>query len=158
MDIAIPVNHSFSDYKINEAVIFNMSDNFNVFGIGLFNIIYFAQLAMQLGYIPKDDKWTNTLNEYYKNDDCYNAHKKICMNKPAIITNCICENCDNPILFKVKDTKHEFQIGLLTILFCLRKAEMSNFIPQLKYKFWIDVENRYNLLSKYRGETDEVRN
>ncbi|MFQ0999864.1 hypothetical protein [Gilliamella sp. BG6] len=149
IDMAIPVNHSFLDYKNHETLIFNMSNGKFNFCIGLFNIIYFAQLAMQLGYIPKDDKWTNTLNEYYKNDDCYNAHKKICMKKPAIITNCICDNCDNPILFKVKDTKHEFQIGLFTILNCLKIAEQNNYIPQINVQFWILVENRYHLSNKF---------
>lgn len=54
-----------------------------------------------------------------------------------------CVECDEPILFALRDQHHEFAIGLSTLLSCLKFAEQENAIPPLSQDWWNKVNLRY---------------
>lgn len=74
------------------------------------------------------------------------------LSENAAIDHTDCEECMEDFLFKMKDTKHEFFIGLSTILQCLRVAEDACLVPQINDEWWIAVMNRYNSDFDYRRE------
>ena len=59
-----------------------------------------------------------------------------------------CDNCSEEYLFHLKDTVHEFSIGLIDILECLHFAEEQGAVPQLPPEWWIRVENKFPDLSR----------
>ena len=60
----------------------------------------------------------------------------------------IADNCSEEYLFHLKDTVHEFSIGLINILECLHFAEEQGAVPQLPPEWWIRVENKFPDLSR----------
>lgn len=78
------------------------------------------------------------------------------MNKEKIIENRVnlednrikdhtgCEECTEDYLFFMKDQKHEFSIGLKTILVCLAFAEEKGAVPLLPNEWWHLINNRYS--------------
>ena len=56
-----------------------------------------------------------------------------------------CDYCNNPILFAMQDNYHQFSMGLITILQCLKLAEDEGHIPKLPGDWWVQLANRYNL-------------
>ena len=59
-----------------------------------------------------------------------------------------CDNCSEEYLFHLKDTVHEFSIGLINILECLHFAEEHEAVPHLPPDWWIRVENKFPDLSR----------
>lgn len=55
-----------------------------------------------------------------------------------------CEECTEDYLFLMKDQKHEFSIGLKTILACLAFAETKGAVPKLPEEWWLRINNRYS--------------
>ncbi|MBQ4132968.1 MAG: hypothetical protein IJD04_04445 [Desulfovibrionaceae bacterium] len=56
-----------------------------------------------------------------------------------------CDYCNNPILFAMQDNYHQFSMGLITILQCLKLAEDEGHVPKLPGDWWVQLANRYNL-------------
>jgi hypothetical protein len=54
-----------------------------------------------------------------------------------------CEECLEEYLFKMRDSFHEFSIGLTTILSCLALAQDEGAVPELPADWWSKVINRY---------------
>ena len=54
-----------------------------------------------------------------------------------------CENCNELLVFAMKDKYHEFSLGLRTVLECLRVAETEGYVPKLPSDWWISVKNHY---------------
>lgn len=42
-----------------------------------------------------------------------------------------CERCGDPLIFAMQDRQHQFSLGLVTVLQCLRVAEREGFVPAL---------------------------
>lgn len=57
-----------------------------------------------------------------------------------------CERCGDPLIFAMQDRQHQFSLGLVTVLQCLRVAEREGFVPALPPEWWWAVESRYNQL------------
>ena len=57
-----------------------------------------------------------------------------------------CERCGDPLIFAMQDRQHQFSLGLVTVLQCLRVAEQEGFVPALPPEWWWAVESRYNQL------------
>lgn len=57
-----------------------------------------------------------------------------------------CEHCEDPLIFAMQDKQHQFSLGLITVLQCLRLAEQEGFVPALPPEWWWAVEGRYNSL------------
>jgi hypothetical protein len=53
--------------------------------------------------------------------------------------------CADPLLFAMRDKHHEFFMGLITILQCLRVAEENGHVPHLPEDWWVQLAVRYNL-------------
>ncbi|MEG1404256.1 MAG: hypothetical protein RSC52_02015 [Oscillospiraceae bacterium] len=47
-----------------------------------------------------------------------------------------CENCDESLVFAMRDNYHEFFLGLRTILKCLEIAEKEGYVPKLPPEWW----------------------
>lgn len=47
-----------------------------------------------------------------------------------------CENCDESLVFAMRDNYHEFSLGLRTILKCLEVAEKEGYVPKLPPEWW----------------------
>ncbi len=60
-------------------------------------------------------------------------------------TNSSCDNCFENLIFALKDNSHEFSIGLLTILECLKFAEDNGAVPTLPYEWWLSLKSRYQM-------------
>ena len=56
-----------------------------------------------------------------------------------------CENCFESLLFHLKDSTHEFTIGLIDVLKCIKFAEEEGSLPELPPEWWIDVKNHYQM-------------
>ena len=72
------------------------------------------------------------------------------LSENAAIDHTDCEECMEDFLFKMRDTKHEFFIGLSTILRCLRIAEDECLVPKINDEWWIAVINRYGSSFEYK--------
>lgn len=60
-----------------------------------------------------------------------------------------CDNCSEEYLFFLKDAFHEFSLGLVDILECLRFAEEQGAVPNLPPEWWININKRFpNFLNK----------
>lgn len=57
----------------------------------------------------------------------------------------ICDNCFEEYLFRLKDSVHEFTIGLIDILNCLQFAEEQGAVPELPPEWWIDVKSHFGM-------------
>lgn len=56
----------------------------------------------------------------------------------------ICESCDETMVFALSVNEGEiFSLGLITILQCLKAAEMHGQVPKLPDGYWLDVGGRY---------------
>ena len=70
----------------------------------------------------------------------------------ATLDNCTsdkyCDDCGNPCLFHMKDSTHEFTIGLIDILRCVKFAENEGVIPEIESKWWNTVYKRYGDFNK----------
>lgn len=50
-----------------------------------------------------------------------------------------------PIYFEMKDSVHEFSIGLLDILRCIEFAEKEELLPELPRDWWNAVKLQYDM-------------
>lgn len=57
----------------------------------------------------------------------------------------VCDRCDNSLMFLMKDNYHEFFIGIVTILDCLKKAEDAREVPELPFDWWAKISRRYGI-------------
>lgn len=55
-----------------------------------------------------------------------------------------CENCDEPLIFAMRDNSHEFSMGLFTVLKCLKFAEEKGSVPKLPDGWWLSLSRRYS--------------
>lgn len=62
----------------------------------------------------------------------------------------LCERCDEPFVFGMKDKYHEFSIGLTTILECLVIAEQEGCVPSFPDEWWISLCRDYPFLAEVR--------
>jgi hypothetical protein len=51
--------------------------------------------------------------------------------------------CSEPLVFAMRDDFHEFSMGLLTLLKCLRVAEKDGYVPPLPEGWWASVKYSY---------------
>ena len=65
------------------------------------------------------------------------------------------DNIEEVLLFHLRDSKHEFMIGLFDILECIEFAEKSGFLPEIPLEWWLDVKTQYNLMLPEEREWDE---
>ena len=56
-----------------------------------------------------------------------------------------CDNCDNPVVFALKDNYHTFSLDLITVLKCLKMAEQENVIPELPGEWWNTIKITYKI-------------
>lgn len=56
-----------------------------------------------------------------------------------------CPNCDEPLVFGLKDKYHEFSIGLSTVLQLLLVAEKQGYVPKLPNEWVIQVINDFHM-------------
>ncbi len=65
-----------------------------------------------------------------------------------------CLDCNEELVFAMRDTHHEFSIGLRTILQCLRIAEQEGNVPVLPHTWWRDIAIRHgqHFLTEYQKE------
>lgn len=56
-----------------------------------------------------------------------------------------CTVCNEPLVFGMRDTHHEFSVGLTTVLECLYAAEKNGYTPALPGEWWVDIESTYHL-------------
>ncbi|GHV09419.1 hypothetical protein FACS1894217_13700 [Clostridia bacterium] len=54
-----------------------------------------------------------------------------------------CDRCSEPLIFAMRDKEHEFSLGLLTVLDCLKLAEKEGAIPELSSDWWFSVEEHF---------------
>ena len=54
-----------------------------------------------------------------------------------------CVNCNETILFAMRDNERTFAIGLTTILRCLHFADEQGEVPKLSEEWWIAVKKKY---------------
>ena len=54
-----------------------------------------------------------------------------------------CSNCFEEYLFHLKDSHHDFTIGLIDILRCLKFAEENGAVPELPTDWWLSVDRRF---------------
>lgn len=52
------------------------------------------------------------------------------------VTETFCPTCDELLVFAMRDAKHEFSLGLTTILECLALAEKRGHVPRLPQEWW----------------------
>ena len=76
----------------------------------------------------------------------------------------VCDNCFEQIVFMLKDDKHEFSLGLTTVLECLTFAISKGDLPKLPSSWLDDVDHVYNTafseienISYYASQTYEER-
>lgn len=65
-----------------------------------------------------------------------------------------CVECNEELLFAMRDRHHTFSLGLRTVLQCLRLAEEEGNIPSLPPDWWNSVANRHGafFLTDYQKE------
>lgn len=61
------------------------------------------------------------------------------------VTHVVDDNIEEVLLFHLRDSNHEFMIGLFDILECIEFAENSGFLPKIPLQWWLDVKTQYNL-------------
>ncbi len=54
-----------------------------------------------------------------------------------------CNNCFEEYLFYLKDGHHDFTIGLIDILRCLKFSEENGAVPQLPAEWWLSVDQHF---------------
>ena len=52
--------------------------------------------------------------------------------------------CSDPLVFAMRDKHHEFSLGLITVLQCLKIAEEEGFIPPLPFEWWEKINYSYH--------------
>lgn len=57
----------------------------------------------------------------------------------------LCTECCESFLFSLRDSSHEFSIGLIDILRCLKFAEEQGAVPTIPGQWWIDVVDHYQI-------------
>ena len=70
---------------------------------------------------------------------------KIYFNRANVVTaynHVGCERCAEPVVFALKDSTHEFSVGLSTILDCLMIAEQEGYVPKIPDGWWTKALNR----------------
>lgn len=55
------------------------------------------------------------------------------------------DNIEEVLLFHLRDSKHEFMLGLFDILECIKFAENSGLLPEIPLQWWLDVKTQYSL-------------
>lgn len=63
--------------------------------------------------------------------------------KPVDQVNCL--ECEEELVFHMRDNYHKFSIGLRTILECLNLAEAQGCVPPLPDNWWIGIATRHGL-------------
>ncbi|MFD3388523.1 hypothetical protein [Ligilactobacillus salivarius] len=51
-----------------------------------------------------------------------------------------CENCNEDLLFSMKDKYHEFSLSLTNVLKCLVIAEKEGYIPKIPDEWWLKLK------------------
>lgn len=59
------------------------------------------------------------------------------------LENQTCSQCDEPVIFVLKDNYHEFSLNLSTLLQCLKFAETEGSIPAIPQEWWDNISTRY---------------
>lgn len=72
-----------------------------------------------------------------------NGIPKAKLAQQAIIDHANCDECLEEYIFAMKDSEHQFTIGLRTILACLSFAEEEGAVPQIPVQWWHKVSQRY---------------
>lgn len=54
-----------------------------------------------------------------------------------------CPICQEELIFEMKDKHHDFSLGLVTVLQCLRLAEENGYVPKLPTEWWVQVHLCY---------------
>lgn len=54
-----------------------------------------------------------------------------------------CPQCDEELLFAMRDKHHEFSLGLSIVLQCLQLAEQNGHVPRLPDEWWTQLRLRY---------------
>ncbi len=49
------------------------------------------------------------------------------------------ECCNEQLVFAMQDTKHQFSLGLSTVLECLMVAEKEGYVPPLPAEWWYQI-------------------
>ena len=53
----------------------------------------------------------------------------------------VCKKCYEPVIFHLKDKKHEFSMGLSTVLECLIFAIQQGDLPKLPMSWLADIDD-----------------
>lgn len=64
------------------------------------------------------------------------AQPKIVDGKWAVEDHTAHEDCQEELLFAMRDQEHDFSLGLSVVLNCLSIAEEEGFVPQLPDGWW----------------------
>lgn len=73
-----------------------------------------------------------------KKNNFYNNRANLQENESAYdCTNFEC--CPEELIFAMKDTSHEFSMGLSTVLHCLAIAEKEGYVPPIAHEWWADI-------------------
>ncbi len=59
-----------------------------------------------------------------------------------------CSNCDEPLVFGLKDNYHEFSLGLSTVLRLLLIAEKQGYVPKLPSEWIVQVLNEFYMVKR----------
>ncbi len=72
-----------------------------------------------------------------------------------------CPTCDETLVFGMRDSQHDFSLGLLTVLECIAIAEKHEQVPPISQKWWDQIFKRFPAFEKthhsrfYQGEIDD---
>lgn len=67
-----------------------------------------------------------------------------------------CPHCDEFVIFALRDSQHEFSIGLTTVLECLCFAEKMGYVPPLPEEWLSSVHLGFSLHCGLASYPDEV--
>lgn len=59
-----------------------------------------------------------------------------------------CPNCDEPLVFALKDKYYEFSMGLSTVLQLLLVAEKQGYVPKLLSEWKVQILNEFYMVKR----------
>ncbi len=59
-----------------------------------------------------------------------------------------CPNCDELLVFALKDQYHEFSMGLSTVLQLLLVAEKQGYVPKLPSEWKVQILNEFYMVKR----------
>lgn len=59
-----------------------------------------------------------------------------------------CPNCDEPLVFALKDKYHEFSMGLSTVLQLLLVAEKQGYVPKLPSEWKVQILKEFYMVKR----------